>query len=137
MDEQKIIYGIKEADREFTYTFNTKTISTIPFTVKYVDDSTLTAGKEVVKQKGANGLVTETYMTKMLNGKIISTKLLSKDTYSAMQRIINKGNSATTNNTTNVEIKQEETKVETETKNETIQEENKAEESQETKNETE
>ena len=131
------IYGIKEADREFTYTFNTKTISTIPFTVKYVDDSTLTAGKEVVKQKGANGLVTETYMTKMLNGKIISTKLLSKDTYSAMQRIINKGNSATTNNTTNVEIKQEETKVETETKNETIQEENKAEESQETKNETE
>ena len=86
---------------------------------------------------GANGLVTETYMTKMLNGKIISTKLLSKDTYSAMQRVINKGNSTTTNNTTNVETKQEETKVETETKNETVQEENKAEESQETKNETE
>ena len=87
------IYGIKEADREYTYSFSTKTISTIPYTTKYVEDSTLTPGKEVVKQKGANGLVTETYMTKMLNGKVVSTKLLSKDTYSAMQRIIRRGTS--------------------------------------------
>ena len=87
------IYGIKEADREYTYSFSTKTISTIPYTTKYVEDSSLAPGKEVVKQKGANGLVTETYMTKMLNGKVISTKLLSKDTYSAMQRIIRRGTS--------------------------------------------
>ncbi len=90
------IFGIKEADREYTYSFSTKTISTIPYTVKYVEDSRLAPGKEVVKQKGANGLVTETYMTKRLNGKVISTKLLSKDTYSAMQRIINRGKSTTT-----------------------------------------
>ena len=87
------IYGIKEADREYTYTFSTKTISTIPYTTKYVEDSSLVPEKEVVKQKGANGLVTETYMKKMLNGKVISTKLLSKDTYSAMQRIIRRGTS--------------------------------------------
>ena len=110
------IFGIKEADREYTYSFSTKTISTIPYTTKYVEDSSLSAGKEVVKQKGANGLVTETYMTKRLDGKIISTELLSRDTYSAMQRIINRGrvtitsnqssssstitNNVTTNNTT-------------------------------------
>ncbi len=87
------IYGIKEPDREYTYSFSTKTISTIPYTTKYVEDSSLAPGKEVVKQKGANGLVTQTYMTKMLNGKVISTKLLSKDTYSAMQRIIRRGTS--------------------------------------------
>lgn len=90
------IFGIKEADREYTYSFKTETISTIPYTTKYVTDSSLAAGKEVVKQKGANGLVTQTYMTKMLNGKVVSTELLSKDTYSAMQRIINRGGTATT-----------------------------------------
>ena len=94
------IYGIKEADREYTYSFSTKTISTIPYTTKYVEDSSLAPGKEVVKQKGANGLVTETYMTKMLNGKVISTKLLSKDTYSAMQRIIRRGTSKASSSST-------------------------------------
>ena len=85
------IYGIKEADREYTYSFRTEIVSTIPYTTKYVEDSSLAKGKEVVKQKGANGLVCKTYMTKMQNGKIISTQLLSKDTYSAMQKIVNRG----------------------------------------------
>ena len=81
------LYGIKE-ENEYTFTFSTKTIASIPFTTKYVDDNTLPVGKERVKQKGANGLKTETYITKMLNGKVISTQLLSKDTYDAMTRII-------------------------------------------------
>ena len=46
---------------------------------------------EKIRQKGANGLKTETYITKMLNGKVISTTLLSKDTYDAMAKIIVKG----------------------------------------------
>lgn len=81
------IYGIKE-ETEYTFSFSTKTIASIPFTTKYVNDNTLPVGKESVKQKGANGLKTETYITKMLNGKVISTKLLSRDTYDAMARII-------------------------------------------------
>ena len=113
------IFGIKEADREYTYSFSTETVSTIPYTTKYVEDSSLAAGKEVVKQKGANGLVTKTYMTKRLDGKVVSTELLSKDTYSAMQRIVNRGTAKTTSNqsssntpepvTTNPETNQEET----------------------------
>lgn len=96
------IYGIKE-ENEYTVTFSTKTISTIPYTVKYVDDSSLAVGKEKVKQKGANGIITETYIIKSLNGKVISTQLLSKDTYNAMQRIILRGTKgATTNANTNV-----------------------------------
>lgn len=84
------IYGIKE-DTEYQITFDTKTISTIPFTTKYIDDYTLTAGTEEVKQKGANGSVTETYIIKSLNGQVVSNTLLSKDTYSAMPRIILRG----------------------------------------------
>ena len=92
------VYGIKEADREYTYSFRTDVISTIPYTTKYVEDSSVAAGKEVVTQKGTNGLVCKTYMTKMLNGKIVSTKLLSTDTYSAMQRIVKRGILTTTSN---------------------------------------
>lgn len=84
------IYGIKE-ENEYSITFRTKTISTIPYTVKYVDDNSLKAGQEKVKQKGANGLITETYIIKSLNGKVVSTELLSKDTYNAMQKIILRG----------------------------------------------
>ena len=92
------VYGIKEADREYTYSFRTEVISTIPYTTKYVEDSSLSTGQEVVTQKGTNGLVCKTYMTKMLNGKIVSTKLLSTDTYSAMQRIVKRGTSASSSN---------------------------------------
>lgn len=84
------IYGIKE-NQEYTITLNTKTISTIPFTIKYEDDPTLNPGQEVIKQYGANGIITETYITKSLNGKVVSSTLLSKDTYNAMQRIIRRG----------------------------------------------
>lgn len=84
------IFGIKE-EVEYQISFDTKTISTIPYTVKYIDDNTLKTGTEVVKQKGANGIVTETYLIKSLNGKVVSNTLLSKDTYSAMQRIVLRG----------------------------------------------
>lgn len=109
------IYGIKE-ENEYTFTFNTKTIASIPFTTRYVEDGTLSSGTEKVKQKGANGLKTETYMTKSLNGKVISTTLLSKDTYDAMTRIILKGTKGVTTTTVtpdNTNTKPKEPVVET------------------------
>jgi vancomycin resistance protein YoaR len=93
------IYGIKE-ENEYTFSFSTKTISSIPYTTTYEEDSTLAAGTEKVKQKGTNGLITETYITKMLNGKVVSTTLLSRDTYNAMERIIIKGTKGGTTTTT-------------------------------------
>ena len=100
------IFGLKE-ENEYTFKFNTKTVSSIPYKTQYIEDSSLPAGTEKVEQKGANGLITETYITKMLDGKVVSTELLSKDTYSAMTRIIRRGTkktsssskSTTTNNT--------------------------------------
>ena len=93
------IYGIKE-EEEYTFKFSTKTISTIPYPTQYIDDSSIEQGKEVVQQKGANGLITETYISKYLNGKLISTDLLSRDTYSAMTRIIRRGTGAVVNSST-------------------------------------
>lgn len=87
------VFGIKE-ENEYTFTFSTKTVATIPFSTQYVEDNTLDVGTEKVKQKGANGIKTETYITKILNGKVISTTLLSKDTYNAMNKIVIKGTKA-------------------------------------------
>lgn len=84
------IYGIKE-DNEYAVSFSTEILSTIPYTVKYINDSSLAKGTEKVKQVGANGMITETYIIKTLNGTVVSKELLSKDTYSAMPRIILRG----------------------------------------------
>ena len=92
------IYGIK-TDNDYTISFKHKQFSSIPYTVKYVDDNTLPVGTEKVKQKGANGKIVETYIVKSLNGKVVSTELLSKDTYSAMQRIILRGTKGSTSKT--------------------------------------
>ncbi len=93
------IYGIKE-ENEYTFDFDTRVIASIPFSTKYEEDASLDAGTEKIKQKGTNGIKTETYLIKMLNGKVISTTLLSRDTYDAMNRIIIKGTKGT-NQTTN------------------------------------
>ena len=89
------IFGIKE-EKEYTFEFKTNRVSTIPFTTQYIEDNTLEAGKEVVEQKGTNGLISETYIIKKLDGKVVSTKLLSKDTYSAMTRIVRRGTKGAT-----------------------------------------
>lgn len=99
------IYGIKEGT-EYTFKINTKTVVTIPFSTKYVEDSSLDVGTEKVKQKGANGLKSETYITKMLDGKVVSTTLLSRDTYDAMARIIIKGTNGATTTTQTPDVTQ-------------------------------
>lgn len=93
------MFGMKE-EQEYTFTFSTKTVASIPPTTKYEEDATLPAGTEKVKRKGANGLKTETYITKLLNGKAVSTTLLSKDTYDAMTKIIVKSTKEETSNPT-------------------------------------
>ena len=95
------IYGIKE-ENEYTFKFSTNTISTIAPTTKYEEDPNLPVGTEKVKQKGSNGRVTQTYITKLLNGKVVSTVLLSRDTYSAMAKIIIKGTKAAADTNANV-----------------------------------
>lgn len=115
------IYGIKQ-DEEYTVSFETRTIATTPYTVKYIEDANVAAGTETVKQKGANGLQTETYKIMSLNGKVVSKTLLSRDTYTPMQKIIIKGtkkesSTNSTNEPANTDTKETVSKPETETNN--------------------
>ena len=55
---------------------------------QYIQDPTLPVGTEKVKQAGSNGRKVEAYKVVKLNGQVVSTTLLSKDTYNAMKRIV-------------------------------------------------
>ena len=83
---------------EYDVTLEVKQISTIPYTTKYVDDASLAVGTEKVKQKGTNGQKTETYLVKRLNGKVVSSEVISRDTYNAMQRIVLRGTKGASSN---------------------------------------
>ena len=84
------IYGIKE-ETEYKIDIQTSVTETIPFKTTYIDDPSLPVGKEVVEQKGQNGCKSVAYKVMTSNGKVVSRKLLSSDTYNAMEKLIRRG----------------------------------------------
>ena len=83
------IYGIKEKE-EKSVSIEVETVSTIPYETKYIKDSSLDLGDEIVKQRGADGVVVNAYKITKENGNIVSKELLSKDTYKPLERIVAK-----------------------------------------------
>ncbi len=92
------IYGIKE-ETEYEVVIQSRILSYIPYSVKYIEDSSLTQGKEVVEQSGHNGCKSEAYRILKLNGQVVSKTLLSRDTYDPMQRIVRRGTKKPTTTT--------------------------------------
>ena len=84
------IFGVKE-EVEYDIEIETETLSYIPYSVKYIEDSKLNAGEEIVQQYGASGRKTKAYKVCRLNGAIVSKTLISTDTYSPMNKIIRRG----------------------------------------------
>ena len=110
------IYGIKE-EKEYEVVIQSTVTSYIPNSVKYISDSSLKQGKEVVEQYGHEGCKSEAYRILKLNGEVISKTLLSKDTYDPMQTIIRRGTKKVATET------KKETKTETKTENKTEKQE--------------
>ena len=84
------IWGVKE-EVEYDISIETKKTATINYTTQYIEDPTLPVGTEVVVQAGNSGRKVEAYKVMKLNGQIVSTTLLSKDTYNPMKRIVRIG----------------------------------------------
>lgn len=84
------IYGIKE-ENEYEVVIQSKVISYINPTTIYKEDPTLEEGKEVEEQSAITGCRSEGYKILKQNGKVISTTLLSKDTYDSRNRIVRIG----------------------------------------------
>lgn len=84
------IFGVKE-DTEYTVEISTKILSYTPFKVIYENDNSLAAGQQKVTQNGMNGCKSITYKILKLNGKQVSSTVLSSDTYDPMNKIIKVG----------------------------------------------
>lgn len=84
------IYGIPE-ETEYEVIIQDKRISIIERNTKYEEDDTIEKGKEVIEQTGHDGCTSEAYKLLRLDGKTVSTTLLSKDKYYPLDRIIKIG----------------------------------------------
>ncbi len=84
------IYGTKETT-EYDIELTHKYISTIPYSTKYIYDSNLPSNQQVVDVNGVNGYISEGYITKKLNGAVVSTTMLSRDTYNPQQKVVRIG----------------------------------------------
>ena len=84
------IWGVKE-EVEYDISIETKKVATIEYTTQYVQDASLPVGQQKVIQAGNNGRKVEAYKVTKLNGQVVSTTLLSRDTYNAMKRIVHVG----------------------------------------------
>ena len=84
------VWGIKE-EVEYDISIETKKIATIQPTTQTIPDASLPAGQQKVVQAGSTGSKVEAYKVTKLNGQVVSTTLLSRDTYNAMKRIVRVG----------------------------------------------
>lgn len=100
------IFGVKE-DTEYTVEISTKILSYTPFKVIYENDNSLAAGQQKVTQNGMNGCKSITYKILKLNGKQVSSTVLSSDTYDPMNKIIKVGPNKTVETVTQPELTQE------------------------------
>lgn len=94
------IYGVKEAN-EPEVSIESYVTSYIQYKTITTEDSNLPAGTTKVIESGSNGCNSVCYRVLKQNGNIISKTLLSRDTYSPHNRIVNVGpNASTTPSTT-------------------------------------
>lgn len=84
------IKGIKE-DVEYDVLITTKKIETTPYKTTYIEDSSLAVGTQKETQYGDYGYKYETYKTLKLNGSVISSELISNDTYKPLNRVVKVG----------------------------------------------
>jgi vancomycin resistance protein YoaR len=87
---QVYIYGVEE-ETEYEVEIQDEITEIIPYTTKTIKTSDLAEGEEEIVQQGVNGYKSEAYRILKLNGKVVSKTLLSKDSYNALQEIIEVG----------------------------------------------
>jgi vancomycin resistance protein YoaR len=81
------IYGLK-TDDDYEISLETETVKTIPFSTTYQSNSSYKSGSII--QSGKDGSVVDTYKIYKKNGVEVKREKISRDTYSAQNKIIAK-----------------------------------------------
>ncbi|WP_434749216.1 VanW family protein [Paenibacillus amylolyticus] len=71
-----------------SYALESHTIETLSVPVKYVSSNVLPEGAQQVLQNGQPGYIVETIRTKRVDGQVVESKTISRDTYKAQSRLI-------------------------------------------------
>lgn len=71
-----------------SYALESRTIETLSVPVKYVSSNVLPDGAQQVLQNGQPGYIVETMRTKRVDGKVVESKTITRDTYKAQNRLI-------------------------------------------------
>jgi vancomycin resistance protein YoaR len=71
-----------------SYALESRTIETLSVPVKYVSSNVLPDGAQQVLQNGQPGYIVETLRTKRVDGKVVESKTITRDTYKAQNRLI-------------------------------------------------
>lgn len=79
------IYGMAR-ETEYDISIDSKIIRSLPYSTEYQRNSAYRSGSII--QSGTNGYVVEAYKIYSLNGNEVKRELLSRDTYSPMNKII-------------------------------------------------
>lgn len=89
------ILGTKE-EVEYKIELSSKIISKKPYETITEVDPNMAPGTERVKHNGVEGYTSEAYKITKLNGKVVKTELLSRDTYKPTTKVVVKGPEVTT-----------------------------------------
>lgn len=84
------IKGTSEAAGKSVEIVN-RTIKTLDFATKYVDDPTMAEGNSYVRQEGMTGYVVDTFKIVKQNGQTISEKKIYTSTYNPLSREVVRG----------------------------------------------
>lgn len=92
-NDNKVFFSLKGTNEVpgKTIEISNKTIKTLDFTTKYIDDPTMAEGESYVKQEGMTGYVVETYKTIKQNGQTISENRIYTSTYNPLSREVVRG----------------------------------------------
>ncbi|PQP84621.1 vancomycin resistance protein [Paenibacillus sp. PCH8] len=71
-----------------SYALESRTIETLSVPVKYVSSTVLPDGAQQVLQNGQPGYIVETVRIKRIDGKVVESKTITRDTYKAQNRLI-------------------------------------------------
>lgn len=91
--ENKVFFSIKGTNETpgKTVEIMPSIVKTTPFETKYVDSPELPEGKTVIKQKGSNGYVVDTYKIIKQDGKVVSQAKIHTSVYRPLDREILRG----------------------------------------------
>lgn len=85
------IWGKEDRAPGRTVEFVSEVLSETPMGVTYVDDPSLSAGRQVRESSGHSGRVSKLWKVVKQDGKEVSRELISKDTYRVSNTVIRRG----------------------------------------------